>query len=143
MRRSAATAPTDTDLGRPIKAPDLRQRPSATVVRLVHTEAVTCRAALAPLKMRCRMLAGTPTMAPPRGKKCPLYQEGGARDVRSSSDASRGCSLASLETNCGRPQESGSAEILRALSITRADSATVRVPEPRPGGVAVLERRRR
>ena len=44
-----------------------------------------------------------------RGKICPLYQEGGARDVRSSSDASGGCFLAILETHCGRPQESGSA----------------------------------
>src|SRR5438105_4625729 len=45
-----------------------------------------------------------------RGKICPLYQEGGARDVRSSSDASGGCFLANLETHCRRPQESGSAD---------------------------------
>jgi len=40
-------------------------------------------------------------VAAPRGKKCPLYQEGGARDVHSSSDASKGCSLAILETQWG------------------------------------------
>ena len=36
-----------------------------------------------------------------RGKICRLYQDGGARDVRYSSDASTGCSLAILETHCG------------------------------------------
>jgi hypothetical protein len=59
-----------------------------------------------------------------RGKLHPLHQEGGARDVRSSSDASRGCSLASLETNCGRPQESGSARDPEGAFYHQPDSAT-------------------
>ena len=37
---------------------------------------------LATGKCVCRLSARSPTVAAPRGKKCPLYQEGGARDVR-------------------------------------------------------------
>src|SRR5579871_6650993 len=71
---------------------------------------LTCRRACGDLgcrQMRCRVPECSPTVGAPRGKICPLYQEGGARDVRSSSDASKGCSLAILETHCGHPQESG------------------------------------
>jgi len=66
--------------------------------------------------MRCRQSACSPTVAAPRGEKCPLYQEGGARDVRSSSDASKDRSLAILETHCGHPQESGPQPALRVPS---------------------------
>jgi hypothetical protein len=62
---------------------------------------------LAAGKMHCRVPECGHTVSAPRGKICPLYQEGGARDVRSSSDASKGCSLAILETHCGHPQEAG------------------------------------
>jgi hypothetical protein len=37
---------------------------------------------LAAGKMRCRVPECSPTVGAPRGKICPLYQEGGARDVR-------------------------------------------------------------
>jgi hypothetical protein len=37
---------------------------------------------LAAGKMRCRASECSPTVGAPRGKICPLYQEGGARDVR-------------------------------------------------------------
>src|SRR5580658_9362206 len=42
-------------------------------------------------------------------------QEGGSRDVRLSSDASRDCHLAAPETHCGRPQDGGFGRVLRAL----------------------------
>jgi hypothetical protein len=45
QQQSAATAPTGTDLRRPEKTSDLRQRPLMTPVRLVHTEEVTCHPA--------------------------------------------------------------------------------------------------
>src|ERR1700740_1350464 len=71
-----------------------------------------------------------------RGKICPLYQEGGARDVRSSSDASRGCSLASLETHCGRPQESGLSQSCgrRWMSRLKLDTSRSGLPEAHDGG---------
>jgi hypothetical protein len=62
--------------------------------------------------MRCRLSVCSPTVAAPRGKKCSLYQGGGARDVHSSSHASKGCSLAILETQWGHPQESGLKPVL-------------------------------
>src|ERR1700729_3764200 len=74
--------------------------------------------------MRCRLSACSPTVAAPRGKKCPLYQEGGARDVHSSSDASKGCSLAILETQWGHPQESGLSQSWGGLLTSRRRSRT-------------------
>lgn len=74
--------------------------------------------------MRCRLSACSPTVAAPRGKKCPLYQEGGARDVHSSSDASKGCSLAILETQWGHPQESGLNQSWGCLLTRRRRSRT-------------------
>jgi hypothetical protein len=41
QQQGAATAPTSSDLSRPAKASHLHQRPSVTVVRLVHTEEIT------------------------------------------------------------------------------------------------------
>lgn len=60
-----------------------------------------------------------------RGKTCPLYQDGGARDVRYSSDASTGCSLAILETHCGAPSGIWRQPILRALCATGLDDGQV------------------
>jgi hypothetical protein len=41
VQQGAATAPTSSDLSRPAKAFDLRQRLLSTCVQLVHTEEVT------------------------------------------------------------------------------------------------------
>ena len=41
QQQCATTAPTSSDRSRPAKASDLRQRPSATHMLLVHTEVVT------------------------------------------------------------------------------------------------------
>ena len=45
---SSATVPESSDLIRPVKIPDLHQRPSTTCMPLVHTEEVTGSNPVAP-----------------------------------------------------------------------------------------------